>query len=140
MADFSERFPITLGGKVINVQIALTELETTGGLMHRTTLAPDEGMLFVFAELNRRNFWMHNVPINLSLGYFTKDGRLDEIKMLFAKDQENVPSRSGAVRFVLELREGWFAENKIGRGAQLDIAAIRKAVRARGFDPEHYGL
>jgi uncharacterized membrane protein (UPF0127 family) len=108
--------------------------------MGRNTLAPDEGMLFVFAQKERRYFWMCDVPINLSLGYFTADGHLDEIKALLSENPDTVPSRSGEIRFVLEMREGWFEANNVRPGATLKLSEIRDAVKARGFPPERFGL
>jgi uncharacterized membrane protein (UPF0127 family) len=139
-ADFSTRFPVGLSGKSVRVQVALTDLETSTGLMGRRALGPDEGMLFVFAEKRHREFWMRDVPINLALGYLTSDGRLDEIKALLAEDPETVPSRSEDIRFVLEMREGWFEANGVAPGAMLDLAGVRAAVRARGFPVERFGL
>jgi uncharacterized membrane protein (UPF0127 family) len=130
---FAVRFPVKLGGKTVRVQVALTSLETSAGLMGRRSLEADEGMLFVFANTQQREFWMREVPINLSLGYFTADGRLDEIKVLIAENPETVPSRSTEIKFVLEMREGWFEANGVSAGASLDTAAVREAVRARGF-------
>ncbi|MDR2513087.1 MAG: DUF192 domain-containing protein [Puniceicoccales bacterium] len=133
VAGIETRFPLTLGGKTIRVQVAVTELETQKGLMGRRALAADEGMLFVFAQSQQRFFWMRGVPINISLGYFTANGRLDEVKALIAENPVEVPSRSHAIRFVLEMPEAWFEANKVRPGAVLDLAAVRAAIQARGF-------
>ena len=138
VASFATRFPINLGGKTFRLQIALTGLEIQNGLMGRRTLAADEGMLFVFPDNAQRKFWMRNVPINLALGYFTSDGRLDEICPLIAENPETVPSRSTAIRYVLELPENAFAQNALTTGARLDIPAIRAAIHQRGFRPDAY--
>ncbi|MDR2429758.1 MAG: DUF192 domain-containing protein [Puniceicoccales bacterium] len=138
VANFATRFPVNLGGKTFRLQIALTELEIKNGLMGRRALAPDEGMLFVFPDNARREFWMRNVPINLALGYFTADGHLDEIRPLIAENPETIPSRSTAIRYVLELSENAFAANALGTGAQLDLAAVRSAIHQRGFRPDAY--
>ncbi|MDR2863749.1 MAG: DUF192 domain-containing protein [Puniceicoccales bacterium] len=136
--DFSKRFSILLSGKTIHVQVALTDLETTRGLMGRKALDADEGMLFLFPHSQQRGFWMRNVPINLALGFFTTDGRLDEVKTLFAENPETVPSRSNEIRYVLEMREGWFDANGVHPGAMLDMQTVRTAVRARGFKVENF--
>lgn len=136
--SFETRFSITFGGRETRLQIALTDLERTRGLMGRRALAPDEGMLFVFSSDEPRSFWMRNVPINISLGYLTADGRLDEIKALYAEDPSTIPSRSKRIRYVIELPEGWFEKNHISPGAQLDLPAVRSAIAARGFSPENF--
>jgi len=132
------RFPIKLGGKTIRAQISVTELETSQGLTGRNALAADEGMLFVFTEARQRYFWMPGVPINDDLGYFTDNGRLDEIAHLQAENRNEVPSRSDAIRYVLEMRENWFKENNITPGAKLDFQSVRAALEQRGFRPENY--
>lgn len=139
-ADFSTRFSLKIGKKDFVAQLALTQLEVANGLMWRGKLADDEGMLFIFREEARREFWMRNVPIPLALGYFSTEGRLDEIKAMVAQNPEPIPSRSSRVRFVLEMPEGWFEANDIRPGAELSLDSIRKAVMARGFKPENYGL
>ncbi|MDR2982135.1 MAG: DUF192 domain-containing protein [Puniceicoccales bacterium] len=132
---FEHRFPIQFGGKEIHVQLALTELEKARGLMGRTSLQENEGMFFVFPSNQERSFWMRDVPINISLGYLTEDGKLDEIKALYANDPSSVPSRSREIRYVLEMPEGWFEKAGIKPGAQIDIEAVRAGITARGFKP-----
>lgn len=136
--SFETRFPVRFGGQEVRLQVALTELEKARGLMGRQTLAEHEGMLFVFPRNEPRSFWMRDVPINLALGYLTEDGKLDEVKVLLAQDPSSMPSRSNRIRYVIELPEGWFERNGVAPGAQLDLAAVRAAIAARGFQPERF--
>jgi uncharacterized membrane protein (UPF0127 family) len=137
-ADFAERFTLRVGGREVRAQVAVTEFETSGGLMWRKALAPDEGMLFVFEKAAQRNFWMRNVPINLALAYIAADGRIAEILAMEAENPTTQESRSTEIRYVLEMPEGWFAANGIATGAQLDLGGVRAALRRRGFSPERY--
>jgi len=137
-APFATRFDISLDKKIIHVQIALTELEIQNGLMRRSSLDENEGMLFVFPKNEKRSFWMKNVPINLAVGYFSENGKLDEIKKMLAFDTASVPSRSNQIRFVLEMNEGWFEKNDTEIGAQLDLAALETAINARGFRAKNF--
>jgi uncharacterized membrane protein (UPF0127 family) len=126
----TEYFPIALGDKTIRVQLAITPAEQEQGLMWRESLGADEGMLFVFSEDSRRYFWMQNTLLNLNLGFFTADGRLNETQELFAHDTTQAVSASDRIRFVLELNAGWFAKNNIATGTQLDLSAVYYAVLA----------
>lgn len=135
---FAHRFPLKLGTQTVNVQVALSEIEKSNGLMHRRQLAENEGMLFVFPRSQTRAFWMRNVPINLALAYLTEDGKIDEILTLHAEDPTDVPSRSDRIRYVLEMPENWFEKNDIRVGDRLDMTGVRDAVNARGYLPEKF--
>jgi len=63
--------PITaqaeISGQVINLEVAKTPQEQTMGLMYRTELADDRGMLFSFDPPRIVNFWMKNCKISLDM-------------------------------------------------------------------------
>lgn len=54
-------------GQTIYLEIAQTPEEQAIGLMYRTSLADDRGMLFPFDPPQRVGFWMKNVPISLDI-------------------------------------------------------------------------
>lgn len=135
-ADFFSEFPIKLGEKTLSLRLALTDLERQRGLTGCRGLRGNAGMLFAYADANRRAFWMRGVPVNLSIGFFDADGNLLETREMFAEDLETTVSRSGNVKFALEMRAGWFAENSVAPGAKLDLAALANAIRSRGFSFE----
>lgn len=133
-------FPLTIGDKAIKVQLAMTDTERQRGLMHRTDLAEDEGMLFLFQEPTQQSFWMKNTPTPLSIGYISPDGVLREIYKMYPNDFTAVESRRSDIQFCLEMNQGWFAKNKVRPGSQLDLPALREAIKARGFSPIQFGL
>ncbi len=61
-------------GKKISVELALTPEEQARGLMRRTSLAPDSGMLFVFPSNGDRFFWMKDTWVDLDMVF--ADGAL----------------------------------------------------------------
>ncbi len=124
-------FPVKLGNAPLEVQLALTPDEMATGLMHRTSLGENQGMLFVFNRPGPRSFYMLNTIIPLSIGYFTPDGVLAEIHDLQPHDATPVPSRSSDILFVLEVNQGWFSRNKITPGTQLNLKQVNEAVRQR---------
>jgi len=67
---------VELAGKRFVVELALDDASRTRGLMHRTSLSEDAGMLFVFEVEQPLAFWMKNTLIPLDILYFDRDGRL----------------------------------------------------------------
>ncbi len=57
----------TIAGKAIQLEVAKTPQEQEIGLMGRTSLADDRGMLFVFSPARPTQFWMKNTLINLDM-------------------------------------------------------------------------
>ena len=133
-------FAFNLGNSAIQVQLAVTESESTRGLMFRKSLAPSHGMLFIYPRSEQRSFWMRNTSIPLDIGYFSSDGVLEEVHPMYPHVETGVSSRSERIQFALEMNQGWFARNEVKRGARLDLAEIRKALTARGFNPDNYNI
>jgi len=132
-------FPIGIGGTVVKMQLAVRPLEMQQGLMHRPFLGDDEAMVFVYPEPIRMSFWMRNTLIPLDIGYFDREGVLREIHAMNPLDESLVQSISDSVQFAVEVNQGWYRARGLKPGARLDLAALRKALEARGFDPKAVG-
>ena len=137
VADF---FAINVGPKTVRMQLAVLDPEMERGLMERRDLGADDGMLFVYAKPQRMNFWMHDTPTPLDIGFFDPAGVLREVYPMQPFDERTVSSRSTAIQFCLEMNQGWYSKNEIRPGVQLDFKALAAAMKARGFDPKKYGL
>lgn len=88
------------------VELALTPAEQAQGLMFRTELADNAGMLFVFPEPRRASFWMRNTLIPLDMLFVRENGRIANILEMVPMEND-LPRRSiGKVRAVLELAGG----------------------------------
>jgi uncharacterized membrane protein (UPF0127 family) len=133
-------FPIRVGDKTVRMQLAVLEAEMEHGLMERRDLAEDEGMIFVNPSPRHQDFWMHDCPTPLDVGFFTPDGILAEIYPMYSYDDTTVSSRGSNLQFALEMNQGWFQASHVGPGAQLDLKALAAALAARGFDPQKFGL
>ena len=125
-------FPISIDGKPLYLQLALTQPEQQKGLMFRDSMEADHGMLFLFDRPERRAFWMRNTRIPLDLGYFDASGRLLEVRKLFPFNENTVPSASNRVLIAVETNRGWFAANGVEPGARIDIEALQTALARRG--------
>lgn len=111
---------IKLGSQVIQVELAESPAQLERGLMYRTSLKNNQGMLFVFPTEQNLSFWMKNTFIDLSIGYFNKNKKLVDIQEMKATtelqtDIPNYPSREPA-QFALEMNAGWFKKNNIKLG------------------------
>ncbi|ATQ42803.1 hypothetical protein CSW64_10480 [Caulobacter mirabilis] len=114
------------GPVVFRVEIADDDAERERGLMYRTALAPDRGMLFVFDETAPRAFWMKNTYIPLDILYIGGDGRIVSIAARAEPFNETpIPSRSPA-RGVLEIYGGRAAELGIQVGDRVRHRVFQK--------------
>lgn len=86
------------------VELAASQAAQSKGLMFRTELGDNEGMLFPSAAPEPRSFWMKNTPLSLDIIFVGTDGRITNIAAnTVPYSLEPVPS-SGFAIAVLELR------------------------------------
>jgi uncharacterized protein len=137
VADY---FPIKVGDRTVRMQLAVHPAEMQRGLMERRDLGRDDGMIFIYEKPQRMSFWMRNTPTPLDIGFFSREGVLEEVYPLYPFDETSVSSRGDRLQFALETNQGWFRENGIKPGAQLDLKALVAALKARGFKPQRFGL
>ena len=109
-----------LGSAELTVEIADENHERQAGMMHRTTMPENEGMLFVFPYPHQSGFWMKNTIVPLSIAYIDPASRVIEIHDMQPGNTKPIESRSARVQYALEVNQGWFAKNGIKPGAVLD--------------------
>jgi uncharacterized protein len=108
----------------VEVEIADDQAEQRRGLMERTELAEDAGMLFVFDREEPRSFWMRNTLIPLSIAYIASDGRIVDIQDMQPLDETSHSSAAPA-QYALEVNQGFFAERGIEVGNEVEIPDLR---------------
>ncbi|MBV1900115.1 MAG: DUF192 domain-containing protein [Kordiimonadaceae bacterium] len=116
-ASFSPLIIDLVSGKQLEfqVELALTTRQRQQGLMYRTGLAPDKGMLFIFPDIAQRAFWMRNVPISLDIIFLRKDGTILNIVANATPQTDTSRPSIAPAKAVLELAGG--------RAKELGIAA-----------------
>lgn len=118
-AQPAEPLRLQLGGHQLQAEYADTFLQRQRGLMGRSELASDSGMLFRFDEVRRHCLWMKDTPLPLSAAFFDEDGVLVDVIDLEPFNTEIRCSKRPA-RYALEMDQGWFAERGVGRGTRLE--------------------
>lgn len=98
------------GSRLIDVEVADTPEKSQFGLMFRTELPRDEGMIFIYFEDTTGGFWMKNTLIPLSIAYFDLDGEIVDILDMEPCEEEFCPTYdpSAAYRGALEVNQGAF--------------------------------
>ncbi|MEL6186434.1 MAG: DUF192 domain-containing protein [Myxococcota bacterium] len=104
------RIPVTVdtagGPVIIQAEIADEPDERTQGLMFRTSLGHQHGMLFVFPVEGQQSFWMKNTLISLDLIFIRADRTI--LGIVHEAEPETLTPRrvEGASQFVLEVEGG----------------------------------
>ncbi|MGE9295506.1 MAG: DUF192 domain-containing protein [Puniceicoccales bacterium] len=136
VAPVDTYFPLQVGERLTNVQLAITDTEMATGLMHRQNMPEHDGMIFVFAQPRPQRFWMRNTYIPLDIAYITPDGVIQEIHQMEPLDESGAPSSRADIQFALEMNQGWFEAYGVEVGDQIDLRQLASHVHARGFDSE----
>lgn len=110
---------VTFSGGVLTAELAVTGAQRDSGLMHRTTLAANGGMLFAYPYTQQPEFaayWMMNTPIALSIAYLDSTKKVINIEDM----QPNTATLHYAqARFLyaIEANLGWFASHGVTAGS-----------------------
>ena len=114
------------GEHVVMVEVARTPEERGIGLMHRTELAPDRGMLFDFGATRPVTMWMKNTLIPLDMFFAESDGRIVTIAERTTPLSEKRIRSGQPARFVLEMIGGSAQRLGIAPGDRLRHALIEQ--------------
>ena len=99
----------------IQAELADTPKTREVGLMNRSSMPSNSGMLFVFEQKAGHCFWMNNTKIPLSIAFIADDGKIVNIEEMQAETTNN-HCPVAAVRYALEMNKQWFSERVIVPG------------------------
>lgn len=102
--------------RAFTVEVAASPAQQSRGLMFRTELADDKGMIFPFAQVRMASFWMKNTVIPLDIIFVLPDGRIENIVENTVPYSLDQVESTAPVAAVLELRGGLTAELGIKAG------------------------
>ena len=116
-----------IGDNVVKVEIASTPAEIQYGLMKRTSLPDDHGMVFLFHPAQHVQFWMYNCLMSLDM-LFIKDGKI--IKMCEnvppcdsknPQDCPKYPDKMIQVTEVIEVQPGYAKKHHLKEGEKVSF-------------------
>lgn len=88
------------------VEMAVRPDDQMIGMMFRTSMQPNEGMLFDWGAPQESSMWMRNTLIPLDMVFITADGRIHRIHERATPLSLSTISSRGPVRATLELQGG----------------------------------
>lgn len=109
---------LRVGTHTIQIEIAATPAARQRGLMGRTHLPADHGMLFVFERAGKHCFWMRDTPLPLSIAFIDASGRItDFADMQPRTDTLHCPHTDA--RYALEIAQNSFLRAVLASEAQV---------------------
>jgi len=118
-ADPLLTYPLKIKGHGLRAELANTEETRRTGLMHRRSMADNQGMLFVYEQPGLHAMWMKNTLIPLSVAFLDRDGRIINIEDM---QPETLDAHGAAAEasYSLEMNQGWFAKRGIKPGDRVE--------------------
>lgn len=104
--------------RAIHAEVADTVAARMQGLMYRSSLAPNSGMLFVYEQPAMECMWMKNTLVPLSVAFMDGKGVIINIEKMQPQTEDSHCTARPA-SYALEMEQGWFARNGIRPGAVL---------------------
>ena len=104
---------------VMEVEIAKTEQARQYGLMNRTQLDSNSGMLFVYSDEALRGVWMKNTLLPLDVLFINRDGRIVSIAQNLQPckiERCPVTDSQGIAQYMLEVNAGFIDRHNIQLG------------------------
>ncbi len=112
----------------IEAELAASPESRQIGMMQRTIMPPQRGMLFVFPESEKHCMWMRNTLLPLSVAFLDEKGRIINIDDMQPRTENNHCAVKPA-RYALEMNLGWFRTRGLGQG--FAILGIEKTPAGR---------
>ena len=127
---------ITINGQTCTIELALNKAARTRGLMFRSQLPPNTGMLFVFDQPRVQTFYMKNCLIDLDILFIRADGIIARITTMKVPIPNapliHYPSVH-PVKYVLELPAGTRKKLNLKPGQKIEIPQV---IRNQPIEPE----
>ena len=100
----------------VDIEIAESPDELEIGLMDRSAMDADQGMLFLFPREDYRSFWMKNTILPLDMIFINADMEIVTIHADTTPFSEQSYPSTRPARYVLEVNAGFAQDRGIGTG------------------------
>ena len=111
---------VIFGSDTVLAEVAVTFAERAEGLMNRTDLPPNGGMLFVFDQMEERTFWMKDTPLDLDLVLMGEGYRVFQIETMEANSL-TLHDSEAPVFAALEVLGGWTSAHGVEVGGVAEV-------------------
>ena len=110
---------LKMGEHRLTAEVVNTDETREKGLMFRTSMPDNHGMLFVFPQSSFHSMWMKNTLIPLSVAFIDDTGVILNIADM-APQTLDTHTAAGFARYALETNRGWFAKRGIKAGMKIE--------------------
>jgi uncharacterized membrane protein (UPF0127 family) len=105
----------------VYVEVADTPAELQQGLMYRTSLGENNGMLFIFGRDGPESFWMENTPLPLDMVFINSGMEIVDINHNATPNSTSAFTSRESCRYVVEVNGGFCERHGIGIGDKTRI-------------------
>lgn len=113
-----EQIALRIGRQLVQAEVADSVEERAIGLSGRASLRSNHGMLFVFEQPTRPQFWMRDTSLALDIAFIESPDRITEIQPM-RPGSERLHQPRKAVSYALEMPHGWYNKHAIRPGARV---------------------
>lgn len=119
---------VVVGTTVVNVRVASTSAQVSKGLSGTLTMAPNEGMIFLFPVSDKYRFWMPDMHFGLDMIWIGANKKVVDITRNAPplKDITKPVFYSPKVpaKYVLEVNANWSNEHQIKIGDTVEFKSL----------------
>ena len=106
--------------KKLKIEVAKTPATLAHGLMGRTELGHNDGMLFKFPMVLEARFWGKDTYIPLDIAFVDTNNTITDIKHITPMSTRTVMSNENCI-MAIEANAGYFRKNNIYPGNRIEI-------------------
>lgn len=110
---------LNVGGTHLKVEVADTPQSLSNGLMYRSALPDEQGMIFILGPAEQASFWMKNTKIPLSIGFIDGNSILKEVHDMQPFDERTTRSATSDICYAVEVNQGWFQKHHVDPGVKV---------------------
>lgn len=107
----------------IDIEIADNDQKTAQGLMYRSSMPQNAGMLFIMPNEERQGFWMRNTYIPLDMIFVNSKMEIVTIHRNTTPMLESSYMSTAPALYVVEVNAGFCSKNSINEGDKIEYTS-----------------